>query len=104
MAELTQKISILDSQIQTALQEADAAVQKVMKEADDHAAYLIEAQQQLFENHKADEAAALTKKLEDERAHVSAALQKKMKAFDEAIDFDSVIEELLILAKGRVCL
>ncbi len=104
MAELTQKIIDLDSQIDAALAEADIVAQDVMKKADIRARELIEEQQKLFETYNANEFSALAEELESERQQAIAVLQQKMKRFDEKFDINTVADQLLDLAKERVCL
>lgn len=103
MIELTQKILALDTESESALKKADAAALEVMKEADYHAARLIEEEQELFEKQKERDAVLLEEKLEMQRRQAIAALEQKMEVYDGSLDVEALIEHLLFVAKDRVC-
>ena len=103
MIELTQKILTLDADVAAELKEADTSALHVIKKADLRAQHLIEEEQQLFEQQKERDAAALNEKLEVQRREATAVLEQKMEAYKSSLDVEVLVEKLLLEAKGRVC-
>ncbi len=103
MIELTQKILSLDAEVTTERKEADTAALHVIKKADLQAKHHIEKEQQLFETQKEHDRALLDEKLKLQRQESVVTLKQKMKAYESSFDVEAVAEQLLSMAKEKVC-
>lgn len=100
---LTHKILLLDADASNALKDAETLVLRQKQETDTHFAQLKEEQEQSFENQKREEAAALTKKLKTDHQQAIAELENRMKVFNKKMTVDKLVEQLLSVARDRVC-
>ena len=103
MIELTQKILSLDAEVATELKEADKASLHVIKQADLSAKHLTEKEQHLFETQKERDTHSLQDKLTLQRQKSLLTLEQKMKAYERSFDVEAVVEQLLSMAKEKVC-
>jgi hypothetical protein len=103
MIDLTQKILSLDMEVALELTNANAVSIEAKREADLRAEQQMEEVYQLFEKQKNSEAIQLVKSVEEERERAIDNLQKKMKTFDKKVEIDALVEDLLIMAKDRIC-
>ena len=103
MTDMTQKILSLDLEAASVLKDANAASMEAKKEADIYADQQWEEVQKDFRKQKDREKKALLKMLEEERKSAREQLDKKKKTFDENVKIDVLVEDLIEVAKERIC-
>ena len=103
MSELTQTILTLDAESEKALKTADVSALEAMEKADAQALQMLEEEQLLFENKKKNDIAALEEKMGEKRREAMKVLKQKMDTYDNALDVESLTQELLSVVKDRVC-
>ncbi len=103
MIDLTQKILSLDKEFALELTNANTVNMEAKREADLHAEHQMEKAYQLFEKQKNSEAIQLVKNIKENRELAIENLQKKMKTFDKEVEIDALVEDLLTMAKDRIC-
>jgi len=103
MIELTQPILSLDTESEKALKTADLAALEIMKKADAHAAQILAEEQHLFAKQKEQDMVALEEKLVVQRQEEMTALKQKMDTYNNSLDVEKLTEQLLSIAKDRVC-
>jgi regulator of protease activity HflC (stomatin/prohibitin superfamily) len=104
MTDLTEKILSLDLQSALALQDAKALSAAAKKKADKDKDHKIKEVQKLFEEDKKSETKLHAKRFEEERKKARLNLDQKMKTFDEGLNIDAVIDELVKVTKEGICL
>ncbi len=103
MIDLTQKILSLDLEAALELNNANAVSMEAKREADLHAEQQMEEVQKLFEKQKNSEEKQLLKSVKKNREIAIDNLQKQMKAFDQNVEIDVLVERLVSVAKDRIC-
>lgn len=103
MQNLTEKIFSLDKEATLAIKDAKLADEEAKKSADMYAEKKLKEVQQLFEKEKENEVKALEKSLEEEKKHARVSLVKKTKSFDEQLNIDAVVDDLVSMVKGQIC-
>ena len=103
MTDLTQKILSLDLEVASALKDANAASIEAKKEADMHVDQQWEEVQKDFKEQKNREEKVLLKMREEERRSARDQLDQKKKTFDENVKIDALVEDLIEVAKERIC-
>lgn len=104
MTDLTEKILSLDSQSTSALQDAELVSAAAKKNVDKDSDHKMKEVQKLFEEEKKRESKVLSKSFEEERKRARSDLDQKMKTFDEGLNIDAVIDELVKVTKEGICL
>ena len=103
MTDLTEKILSLDLQSASALQDAKVLSVEAKKNADKYKDHEMKEVQKLFGEEKKSDAKALAESFEEEKKHARSKLNKKIRAFDEHVNIDSVVEYLINVAKEKIC-
>ena len=103
MIDLTQKILSLDLEITLELNNANVLSIEAKREADQRTKERMKEAQQLFEKQKSTEVKQLEKSLREDRKKEIDNLQKKMEAFDKWIEIDALVDQLVLIAKDRIC-
>lgn len=103
MTELTQKLLLLDTQIDTELTKTHASAQKVMLDADILAKEMIDTVKQRMKKQKENDLNTLFKKVKKQKEIQEKALSKQMKDFDKEIKFEYLIENIISIAKKNLC-
>ncbi len=103
MTDLTGKILSLDLESASTLKDVKAVSVEVKKNADKHADQKIEESQKAFEKEKKSKAKVLEESFEEEKKRARSKLDKKIRAFDEHVKIDRVVEYLINVAKDKVC-
>lgn len=85
------------------LKHAQQEEQERRRRADSLVVNIKEEKRLLFEEQKRVQAELLAQKMKDTRQNVITSLHHKMKKFDEEVSVDKIVEQLLTVAKSRVC-
>ena len=103
MRELTKKLLALDSQADEELKLSNKLAQEMMLKADTHAKEMISEAQKLFEKQKENDLKTLFQKVDQKRLHGEKVLKENMQDFDKHFDIDTLVKELILVAKEKVC-
>lgn len=103
MIDLTEKILTLDFKTVDILNNINILNMEAKHSADRDADQKVEESQQAFEEEKKSESKALKESIEEEKESARSRLDKKMRAFDARVKIDSVVEDLIKVAKEKIC-
>ena len=103
MTDMTQKIISLDLESALALNKALAASMEEKKEADLRVEKLWEEAESDFKKHKNHETEILEKSMIQNRDDMINAVHRKMEMFDKNVNIDVMVEDLLLVARDRIC-
>lgn len=103
MTDLTEKILLLDLEVTSAFKDAKIASMEAKHSADRYAEEKMEEAKEAFEKEKKGETQALEKSFDEKMKSAKYRLDEKMKAFDTRVKIDIVVEDLIKVAKERIC-
>ena len=103
MIDVTEKILTLDLEVESILSNINVVSMDAKHSADKKADQQIEVSQQAFEKEKKSKVKVLEASFEEEKKSARSRLDKKMRAFDERVKIDAVVEDLIKVAKEKIC-
>lgn len=103
MTEFTQKLLILDSLIDEELKLSNKLAQETIADVDTAMQKMMNEAQDILERRKKEDLERLTKNLQTIDQQGKEALKKNMQDFDECFDIDTLVKNLILVAKEKVC-
>ena len=103
MIDLTEKILSLDLEAESILKNMKLLSVEAKDSVNRNADQKTEESQQAFEKEKESKAKALEESFKEKKKSARSRLDKKMRAFDARVKIDSVVEDLINVAKEKIC-
>lgn len=103
MTEFTQKLLMLDSQIDEELKMSNKLAQEVMRKVDIRAKEMMDEAGELLNKQKENDLKILSKNLERKSLLAKEILEKRIQNLDKHFDISKLVQDLIVVAKEKVC-